>query len=296
MSSANLSVRQIKEILDAAGVDYSDCTEKKDLIKRLEKTRSKARPRAQTDSNPDPPPRRSSPSEPSRPAGPRSGGGGGGRSSGGSSEHDLKDISGLIRRINSFEDYYDILGVSKDSTENELKKAYRKLALKLHPDKCSEQGSEDAFKKVGAAYHCLSDPDKRRRYDLMGPAAANGGGAGFGGEHPDVDEIFRQFFGGNPNGPGGGGVRFHFGGPGGMFFQNFGPDMRRRQRAGGGEAINPGLGQLLPFLPIIVMMVIHLAPALPYLISKLMVFPVVMLLPQHLRIPALILISFMMFT
>jgi DnaJ homolog subfamily B member 12 len=65
-------------------------------------------------------------------------------------------------------DYYEILGVTKDSTDSEIKKAYKKLALQLHPDKNRAPGSVEAFKAVGNAAATLTDPEKRKNYDLFG--------------------------------------------------------------------------------------------------------------------------------
>ena len=65
-------------------------------------------------------------------------------------------------------DFYDILGVTKDSSETEIKKAYRKLALKFHPDKNQLPKSKDVFKKISQAYDCLSNPDKKAFYDRTG--------------------------------------------------------------------------------------------------------------------------------
>ena len=62
-------------------------------------------------------------------------------------------------------DYYDILGVPKDANEDQIKKAYRKLALKFHPDKNSAPQSTEAFKKISQAFACLSNADKKRMYD-----------------------------------------------------------------------------------------------------------------------------------
>ena len=81
-------------------------------------------------------------------------------------------------------DYYEILGVSKSATEKELKKAYRKLAIKHHPDKNpNDKNAEAMFKEAAEAYEVLSDSNKRARYDQYGHAGLEGGGfgGGFGG-------------------------------------------------------------------------------------------------------------------
>ena len=77
----------------------------------------------------------------------------------------------LISRIMSSEDYYEILGVERDASPQAIKKRYRDLARAIHPDKCSLDSCEEAFKKVGAAYKCLSHEDTRRTYDLTGAEA-----------------------------------------------------------------------------------------------------------------------------
>ena len=91
-------------------------------------------------------------------------------------------------------DYYEILGVSKDASEPDLKKAYRKLALKFHPDKNpGDKEAEEKFKEAAEAYEVLSDADKRARYDRFGHAGMKGGaGPGFGGGM-SMDDIFSQF-------------------------------------------------------------------------------------------------------
>ena len=115
-------------------------------------------------------------------------------------------------------DYYEILGVDKKASGSEIKKAYRKLALKHHPDKNPEdKDAEKRFKEAAEAYEVLSDSDKRTRYDQFGHAgmggAAGGGAAGFGGGM-SMDDIFSQF--GDIFGGGFGGGGFAGGGFGGQ--------------------------------------------------------------------------------
>ena len=119
-------------------------------------------------------------------------------------------------------DYYEILGVSKTADEQEIKKAYRKMAMKYHPDKNpGDKASEEKFKEAAEAYDVLSNGDKKSRYDQFGHAGMGGaaggggyGGAGFGGMN--MEDIFSNFgdvFGG------------HFGG---------------NSRSGGGRRVNRG--------------------------------------------------------
>ncbi len=115
-------------------------------------------------------------------------------------------------------DYYEVLGVSKDIAAEDLKKAYRKLAVQYHPDKNpGDKTAEDKFKEVGEAYDILSDADKRAAYDRYGHAAFTGGmgGAGGGGGFHDPFDIFRDVFGGGGGGGGGGIFEQFFGGAGG---------------------------------------------------------------------------------
>lgn len=111
-------------------------------------------------------------------------------------------------------DYYETLGVSKSATADEIKKAYRKLAIKYHPDKNpGNKEAEEKFKEVSAAYETLSNPDKRSQYDQFGHDAytRSGGGANAGGFN--AQDIFSQFFGGGGFGGGGfGGFEDLFGG------------------------------------------------------------------------------------
>lgn len=110
-------------------------------------------------------------------------------------------------------DYYEVLGVSKDASADEIKKAFRKAAIKHHPDK--EGGDETKFKEINEAYEVLKDQQKRQRYDQFGHAGVGGNGGGNGGGNPfegfggfggqsahfdfgdgDLGDIFGQFFGG----------------------------------------------------------------------------------------------------
>ncbi len=89
-------------------------------------------------------------------------------------------------------DHYEVLGVSRDASEDEIKKAYRRLARQLHPDVNPSEEAAERFKSVTHAYDVLSDADSRRRYDMGGDQNGNGGFGGFGG----FGDIFETFFGG----------------------------------------------------------------------------------------------------
>jgi len=107
-------------------------------------------------------------------------------------------------------DYYEVLGVSKNASADEIKSAYRKLAMKFHPDRNpGDKVAEEKFKEAAEAYDVLHDADKRARYDQFGHQAfANGGGAGgFGAGGMNMDDIFSAFgdiFGGRGGGFSGG--------------------------------------------------------------------------------------------
>ena len=91
-------------------------------------------------------------------------------------------------------DYYDILEVSKNASQDEIKKAYRKQAIKYHPDKNpGDKQAEENFKEAAEAYEVLSDDQKRQKYDQFGHAAFENGGAGGGFGGMNMDDIFSQF-------------------------------------------------------------------------------------------------------
>lgn len=120
-------------------------------------------------------------------------------------------------------DYYEILGVDKSASEADIKKAYRKVAMKYHPDKNpGDAKAEEKFKEAAEAYEVLRDPEKRQRYDQFGKAGLNGAGGFGGGGFTDINDIFSHF-------------SDIFGGMGGGFggFGGFGGEARTQQYRGG---------------------------------------------------------------
>ncbi|KAK9492938.1 DnaJ domain-containing protein [Lipomyces doorenjongii] len=188
-------------------------------------------------------------------------------------------------------EYYAILDIEKTATDGDIKRAYRKLALLMHPDKNGAPGADEAFKMVSKAFQILSDKDKKATYDATGsdPESRGGmpsgfsrrtsSGGGFNGMYGDEispDELFNMFFGG-----GGGGTAFQtsfggFGGPGirihsfgGSPFSTFGRPMNpgggQRRPPGGdgdtnGETFSPRM--LIQLLPLILLFVIPLLSSL----------------------------------
>jgi len=199
----------------------------------------------------------------------------------------------LVRRVRNCKvtDYYQILEVEKTCDENDVKKAYRKLALQLHPDKNNAPGADEAFKMVSKAFQILSDPQKRAIYDQSGgdPDSRFGGGGGGGGPagmargfaggqqfegEVSPEDLFNMFFGGGLGGQMGGG--FGGGGFGGgptVFTTSFGPGFRttRIHRAGTGarpaanaepQSARSILLQLAPLLLLFFFSVISSLPSL----------------------------------
>jgi DnaJ family protein B protein 12 len=195
----------------------------------------------------------------------------------------------VVKRVKACKttEYYEILSVKKDCEEAEIKKAYRKLALALHPDKNGAPGADEAFKMVSKAFQVLSDSQKRSIYDQSGsdPESRSGGmssrGPGFstspfGGEgEMSPEDLFNMFFGGGGmamNGGFGGGP---FGG-GPVFTASFGPGgfrtTRMRTNMGGAQAQQQGEGAqgrslLMQFLPLILLIAFSFLSAIPDMFS-----------------------------
>ncbi|PNW79463.1 hypothetical protein CHLRE_09g416100v5 [Chlamydomonas reinhardtii] len=225
----------------------------------------------------------------------------------------------LVAEVLKAKDFYEVLGITKDATDDDIKKAYRKLALKLHPDKNKALHSDEAFKAVSKAFNCLSDGDKRAYYDRTGhessaaaaaaAAAQRAGGAGPGPggayyyttstEDFDPEELFNMFFGG---GLGAHAFRAQFGVPrqrrhghahgghhhGGGHAQGGG----QAQGGGGGTAAADqqqraamlGLLQLMPILLILVFTFFQSSQSPPYSLVQESAYKVE-LLTQRLSIP-----------
>ncbi|KAK9460364.1 DnaJ domain-containing protein [Lipomyces oligophaga] len=197
-----------------------------------------------------------------------------------------------VRRCKHHE-YYAILDIEKTASDGEIKRAYRKLALLMHPDKNGAPGADEAFKMVSKAFQILSDKDKKRIFDQTGvdpdsrggmgggsssgfSSASSAGARGFGGggrgmygDEMSPEELFNMFFGGGGGGfqtfggfGGGPGIRVHsFGG--GSPFTTFGGQPRRQQQgAGEGESQGFNSRMLVQLLPLLLLFIFPLLSSL----------------------------------
>ncbi|KAL6607928.1 hypothetical protein ACP70R_040991 [Stipagrostis hirtigluma subsp. patula] len=171
----------------------------------------------------------------------------------------------VVRQIKKHtRDYYQILGLEKDCTVEDVRKAYRKLSLKVHPDKNKAPGAEDAFKAVSKAFQCLSDAESRKRYDLVGsdePVTYNRRAAssaraynhnGFYEEDFDPDEIFRNFFFGGMAPA----TTRQFGQFGTFHFRTGGMHAHAAQNSGGST-----VRMLIQLLPVLLLLLLNFLPS-----------------------------------
>ncbi|KAF7356545.1 J domain-containing protein [Mycena venus] len=213
--------------------------------------------------------------------------------SGGEKREYTAEQGAVVKRVRACKvtEYYEILSVKRDCEEVEIKKAYRKLALALHPDKNGAPGADEAFKLVSKAFQVLSDPQKRAVYDRSGsdpedrsggmrPSGfqsfnGGGGGGGFDGELSPED-LFNMFFGGGGGGGfGNNGFGGGFGGGPAVFTMNFGPGGFRTTRMGGGGGARQQQqgdnaeqrSSLVQLLPLLLLFGFSLLSALPNLFT-----------------------------
>ncbi|KAI4344117.1 hypothetical protein L6164_011385 [Bauhinia variegata] len=162
----------------------------------------------------------------------------------------------IVREIRRKNNYYELLGLEKSCTVEDVRKAYRKLSLKVHPDKNKAPGAEEAFKAVSKAFQCLSNEESRKKYDLVGedeaiyerratrqPRAYNG----YYEADIDAEEIFRNFFGGMAA------TATPFGG------FSFGPGMGPRPGGHGSGGFN--VRSLIQLLPILLIVLLNFLPS-----------------------------------
>lgn len=170
----------------------------------------------------------------------------------------------IVREIKRKKDYYEILGVEKSCSSEDVRKAYRKLSLKVHPDKNQAPGAEEAFKMVSKAFQCLTDEESRRKYDLVGSEEPvyqrrGGGGAngmrGFNGFYDgdvDADEIFRNFFFGGMHPAT---TTGNFGG------FTYGPGVRVRTGGAGVDHGSNWVRTFIQLLPVILIVLVNFLPS-----------------------------------
>jgi DnaJ family protein B protein 12 len=200
----------------------------------------------------------------------------------GRSTASTSDQERLVKTIRSKKCHYEILMISKTASDDEIKRAYRKLALKLHPDKNKAPGADEAFKMVSKAFSVLSSPQDRSHYDRYGDTegmSSRGGFRGFQGTQPmyrgapfngvevDAEELFRMFFGGNPF------MSANFGGGGGARPRYYGRQQARSQQQQ--ETQSSATRLLMSLAPIIMLLVFNLfsGSKSPYSLSQSREYP-----------------------
>eukprot|EP00262_Sarcandra_glabra_P019463 TRINITY_DN7344_c0_g1_i2.p1 TRINITY_DN7344_c0_g1~~TRINITY_DN7344_c0_g1_i2.p1 ORF type:complete len:367 (-),score=49.77 TRINITY_DN7344_c0_g1_i2:263-1363(-) len=169
----------------------------------------------------------------------------------------------IVRQIKKQKDYYEILGLEKACSVEDVRKAYRKLSLKVHPDKNKAPGSEEAFKKVSKAFQCLSSEESRKQYDLVGSdepvyertvrRRTHNYNGYYDVNDVDAEEIFRNFFFGGmaPATTQFGGFRFRTGG--------VGPGFRSADAQVGSGNFN--IRALVQILPVILLLLLNFLPS-----------------------------------
>lgn len=168
----------------------------------------------------------------------------------------------VVRQVKKHtRDYYQILGLEKDCSVEDVRKAYRKLSLKVHPDKNKAPGAEDAFKAVSKAFQCLSDTESRKRYDLVGSdepvthhrrASTARAYNGFYEDDFDPDEIFRNFFFGGMAPA----TTRQFGQFGTFHFRTGGMHAHAAQNSGGST-----VRMLIQLLPVLLLLLLNFLPS-----------------------------------
>ncbi|RMC11858.1 hypothetical protein DUI87_11984 [Hirundo rustica rustica] len=199
-----------------------------------------------------------------------------------------QDQLDAVKRVKQCKDYYEILGVNREASDEDLKKAYRKLALKFHPDKNHAPGATEAFKAIGNAYAVLSNPEKRKQYDQFGDEKLNP--AHHGHSHADFhrgfeadispEDLFNMFFGGGfPS------SNVHMYSNGRMRYA-YHQRQDRREHQGDG-----GLGLFVQLMPILILIIVSalsqmMVSSPPYSLShRLSVGHTHRRVTEHLKVP-----------
>ncbi|XP_038699769.1 chaperone protein dnaJ 49-like [Tripterygium wilfordii] len=177
----------------------------------------------------------------------------------------------IVRQIKKKKDYYEILGLERNCSVEDVRKAYRKLSLKVHPDKNKAPGAEEAFKLVSKSFQCLSNEENRRKYDVTGSEepvferrTTRHAGQGYNGFYDtdfDADEIFRNFFFGGGMPPATAQFRTF----------NFGGGMGHRTGDQGSGGFN--MRTLIQLLPVILFLLLNFLPSSEPIYSLSRVYP-----------------------